>query len=288
MQFSLRRMLGWITLACALIGVSLVLGPDTSDPLRLLVDFVPGMLRMSAALLLFLAGYAALDPWLGYPSSLKRKWPQAAGESVHIGPVTIGLTIAVTAIIGLPGFLMMLIAVEGGLSFDTGGASMIEWIVGAPLVVWGTVSIGVVGASIVGLFVLFCGSPLGRGFARLFCLCIAVLLGTVCAIPMSWLDDHIVELTGKLGTRSMYTAEKMIGNPMAGSVGGVVLLAGWFCGRRYSQRLVGLGRQSRRWSARSFLVGGILGFGLMALLNAIFFCWQQPYPGIQCGGIVAS
>ena len=128
MQFSLRRLLGWMTLVCLSIGVTLILGPDTSHPLGFIFDFVPAVLRMGAALLLVLAGYAALDPRLGVPSSLQRKWPNSPGELARTGPVTLGLTIVMSIVIGLPGCFMMLLTVEDSWSMDTGGASTAEWI----------------------------------------------------------------------------------------------------------------------------------------------------------------
>jgi hypothetical protein len=288
MQFSLRRLLGFVTLGCVSIGVSMAFGVDASHPLNAFVDFLPAVARIGSAMLLFLAGYAALDPWLGFPSSLEKKWPRRTGESVRTGPVVLGLTILASVIVGLPGVLMMLLTVEDNWSMDAGSTSTVEWIAGTPLVVWGSASIVLVGASAVGLFMLFCGTLLGRGFGRIFCLCVAAMAGCMLAIPTYWLADKVADGAGPLGTRSTYTLMKIIGNATTGTTGIVLLVVGWIVGRRYLREVIGLGRTARRWAARCFLAGGLVGCALAAILDILWLHFPQRLVGVLIGGMFGA
>ena len=258
MQFSFRQLVGWITLAGASIAISVALGPETSNPFFLFVDFV-------LAVILFLTGYAALDPWLGHPSYLQHKWPTRPDEHARTGPVTCGLTGVLPVAIGLPGYwLLVILLFAGPMDGPDPDAFTAEWFAGWLLIACFVAGTVVVGVSIVGLFALFRGAPLGPGFSRVFFLSASALVGAFLTIPIDWPAHQLAEIAGPIG-----------------AIGFLLLAAGWFLGSRYARKLIGFGRCARRWSARCLLVGGLLGCCVAAL-----FSWIVPIGGVL-GAVVS-
>jgi hypothetical protein len=229
MQFSLRRLIGFITLGCVALGAAtfaVAAGGKVWEAFVLAI----------AAVVLAVALYAACDPWAGYPAKLDKDPAQVFLPRFHSGPVTLALSLLVGVLCLLAGLLWSLIAISGGIGMKSPGVSVFDWLKGSGVIAATCIGNYARGAGLVGFTALLLGSPLGRRWAATFGLCAGSLIAT-----LVWrLAGH------RFGVTASILCVLLL-------VGGLLSAVYWV-GRGST-----LGRRSRRWGARAFLLGLIVG-----------------------------
>ena len=241
MRFSLRRMLGFVTLGCIGFGAAIsAAGPQFEDTLR---SFLATVLAVQCATAL----YAACDPLLGHPITLDI-------QPIRTGHVTLTLATIVSVLFLLLGGLGSMIFVENNLTMDAGGASFQEWLDGSGLIVATCIGSFARGAALVGFMALLFGAPLRRGWAAIF----GLAGGSLVAL-LVW------RLTGD------------VRGVMAGVVSLLLLLAGCSLAMGAVWRGGMFGRRSRRWGARGYLVGLATGLAsaFVPIIEWLLF-WKPP------------
>lgn len=227
MQFSLQDLLRIVTLCCVALGAgafALGMGASAGE----------GFVLATAAALLAAVLYAACDPWVGFPAKLDKDPAQVFVAPFHSGPVTLALSLLVGLSSLMVGLMWSLWAIAwAGVS---GSGMFGDFVMGSGVIAATGIGNYARGAGLVGFTALLLGSPLGRRWAATFGLCAGSLIAT-----LVWrLAGH------RFGVTASILCVLLL-------VGGLLSAVYWV-GRGSTLR-----RRSRRWGARGFLLGLIVG-----------------------------
>jgi hypothetical protein len=193
-----------------------------------------GFVLATAAALLTAVLYAACDPWVGYPKKLDKDPAEVFVAPFHSDPVTLALSLLVGLSSLMVGLMWSLWAIAwAGVS---GSGMFGDFVMGLGVIAATSIGNYARGAGLVGFTALLLGSPLGRRWAATFGLCAGSLIATVV-----WrLAGHLFGVTA-----SILCVLLLVGG---------LLSAVYWVGRGSALR-----RRSRRWGARGFLLGLIVG-----------------------------
>jgi hypothetical protein len=276
MQFSLRRLFGFVTVGCVTLGTLITFAPRRGN----IPDFIVCILSVILAVETTLAVFAACDPWLSYPSTLDERRSVFPGDpfrtnlTTRIGAILIGMLF-----LAIGGFVAAII-VEDNLTMDTGGASAPEQLLGLPFIAATMIGSFARGASLIGFLALLCGVRLGRDFAKHFGLCGGSFLAL-----LLWSPTHDFGKAWAAENHGMWDA---YGNLASGLVGLMLLLVCGWLAWWLPGRCVSFGRRARRGAGRLFLIGLAVGAVVGTLPAGQRLLFGNPPACLFVGAMIGS